>query len=97
MCQERCKALLVFFFADEVILGCSIFVGKRDRNSVFLRTIDASRHLVLQVQEGAAKDSWFQHIAQEVPVTSHTDLYDGGDNDYIPFDKLVEFFQKNLK
>ena len=43
------------------------------------------------------KDSWFQHIAQEVPVTSHTDLYDGGDNDYIPFDKLVEFFQKNLK
>ena len=32
-----------------------------------------------------------------VPGASHTDLYDGGDKDYIPFDKLVEFFQKNLK
>ncbi len=32
-----------------------------------------------------------------VPGASHTDLYDGGDKDYIPFDKLVEFFEKNLK
>ena len=32
-----------------------------------------------------------------VPGASHTDLYDGGDNDYIPFDQLVEFFEKNLK
>ena len=32
-----------------------------------------------------------------VPSATHCDLYDGGDNDYIPFDKLVEFFQKNLK
>ena len=32
-----------------------------------------------------------------VPNATHCDLYDGGDNDYIPFDKLVEFFQKNLK
>ena len=32
-----------------------------------------------------------------VPGASHTDLYDGGAKDYIPFDKLVEFFEKNLK
>ena len=32
-----------------------------------------------------------------VPNATHCDLYDGGDHDYIPFDKLVEFFQKNLK
>ncbi len=27
----------------------------------------------------------------------HTDLYDGGDNNYIPFDKLENFFKTNLK
>jgi fermentation-respiration switch protein FrsA (DUF1100 family) len=27
---------------------------------------------------------------------SHTDLYDGGDNNAIPFDKLQEFFGKYL-
>ena len=32
-----------------------------------------------------------------VPGASHTDLYDGGDKDYIPFDKLETFFTKNLK
>lgn len=31
-----------------------------------------------------------------VPGASHTDLYDGGDGDYIPFDRLAEFFRKNL-
>ena len=28
---------------------------------------------------------------------SHTDLYDGGDNNAIPFDKLAEFYNKYLK
>lgn len=32
-----------------------------------------------------------------IPNANHTDLYDGGDNHYIPFDKLAEFFHKNLK
>ena len=27
----------------------------------------------------------------------HTDLYDGGDKDYIPYDKLESFFMENLK
>ena len=31
-----------------------------------------------------------------VPGARHIDLYDGGDNDYIPFDKLESFFSKNL-
>ena len=30
-------------------------------------------------------------------VTVHTDLYDGGDKDYIPYDKLESFFKENLK
>ena len=32
-----------------------------------------------------------------VPGASHTDLYDGGENNAIPFDKLVDFFGKYLK
>ncbi|MBB6402521.1 hypothetical protein HNP92_001844 [Methanococcus maripaludis] len=32
-----------------------------------------------------------------VPGARHIDLYDGGDNDYIPFDKLEGFFKEYLK
>lgn len=32
-----------------------------------------------------------------IPNANHTDLYDGGDHDYIPFDKLADFFYTNLK
>lgn len=32
-----------------------------------------------------------------IPDAVHTDLYDGGGKDAIPFDKMVEFFNKNLK
>jgi fermentation-respiration switch protein FrsA (DUF1100 family) len=32
-----------------------------------------------------------------VPGARHIDLYDGGDNNYIPFDKLESFFAANLK
>lgn len=31
-----------------------------------------------------------------VPGATHTDLYDGGDHNYIPFDKIEEFFHKYL-
>ena len=32
-----------------------------------------------------------------IPDTVHTDLYDGGGKNAIPFDKIAAFFQKNLK
>lgn len=32
-----------------------------------------------------------------VPGATHTDLYDGGDHNYIPFDKIADFFNKYLK
>ena len=32
-----------------------------------------------------------------IPGASHCDLYDGGDNNYIPWDKLEQFFRENLK
>ena len=31
-----------------------------------------------------------------VPSATHTDLYDGGNHSYIPFDKIDSFFKKNL-
>lgn len=31
-----------------------------------------------------------------IPEAVHTDLYDGGDKDYIPFDKIQSFFEKYL-
>ena len=31
-----------------------------------------------------------------IPGASHTDLYDGGKEHVIPFDKLEDFFQTNL-
>ena len=32
-----------------------------------------------------------------IPGASHTDLYDGGGKNAIPFDKLAAFFNENLK
>ncbi len=32
-----------------------------------------------------------------IPEAVHTDLYDGGGKNAIPFHKLEEFFAKNLK
>ncbi len=32
-----------------------------------------------------------------IPGATHCDLYDGGKNNYIPWDKLASFFQENLK
>ena len=32
-----------------------------------------------------------------IPDAVHTDLYDGGGKDAIPFDKLVEFYMEYLK
>lgn len=32
-----------------------------------------------------------------IPGAVHTDLYDGGDKDYIPFDKMESFFHEYLK
>ena len=31
-----------------------------------------------------------------VPDATHCDLYDGGDKNYIPFDRIAEFYRKNL-
>ena len=32
-----------------------------------------------------------------IPDAVHTDLYDGGENKVIPFDKIESFYKENLK
>jgi fermentation-respiration switch protein FrsA (DUF1100 family) len=32
-----------------------------------------------------------------IPGANHTDLYDGGKGNYIPWDKIADFFTKYLK
>ena len=32
-----------------------------------------------------------------IPGASHCDLYDGGQSDFIPWDKLEDFFKTNLQ
>lgn len=32
-----------------------------------------------------------------IPGANHVDLYDGGNKNYIPFDKIADFFKANLK
>ena len=32
-----------------------------------------------------------------IPNATHCDLYDGGEGNYIPWDKLESFFSENLK
>ncbi|MBQ3269132.1 MAG: alpha/beta hydrolase [Clostridia bacterium] len=32
-----------------------------------------------------------------IPGASHTDLYDGGRDHVIPFDRLAAFFEENMK
>lgn len=45
------------------------------------------------------KDSKYAHDKElyVIPVASHTDLYDGGGKDTIPFDKIEAFMKEHLK
>ena len=49
--------------------------------------------------ENMIKDSKYTDNKELLVIegASHTDLYDGGENNAIPFDKLAEFYNKYLK
>ena len=49
--------------------------------------------------ENMTKDSKYTDNKELLVIegASHTDLYDGGENNAIPFDKLAEFYNKYLK
>jgi fermentation-respiration switch protein FrsA (DUF1100 family) len=90
------------------IIGCESFV-----NQPILKYSNEIRSAVLLVHGEKAHSCYFSKDAYAdmikdskytdnkelmiIPDAVHTDLYDGGDKDYIPFDKLENFFKENMK
>ena len=77
-------------------------------NFRFLEYADEIESAVLLIHGEKAHSRYMSETAYEmlqgdnkelmiIPGATHCDLYDGGDNDYIPFDKLQEFFTTYLK
>ena len=89
------------------IIGCESFM-----NQPILKYTNEIRNAVLVMHGDKAHSFYFGKDAYEdmingnkytdnkeflvIEGASHTDLYDGGDNNAIPFDKLQEFFEKYL-
>ncbi len=90
------------------VIGCESFV-----NQPILKYSNEIRSAVLLVHGEKAhscyfsKDSYADMIKDSkytknkelmiIPDAVHTDLYDGGKQDFIPFDKLASFFEKYLR
>ena len=89
-------------------IGCMSFL-----NQPILRYSNEIRSAVLVMHGEKAHSCYFSRDAYDamvkenpytdnkelliIPDAVHTDLYDGGGKDAIPFDKLERFFGKNLK
>ena len=90
------------------VIGCESFL-----NQPILKYTNEIRSAVLVMHGDAAHSCYFGRDAYAdmvndskytdnkelliIPGASHTDLYDGGDKDAIPFDKLESFFMTYLK
>ena len=90
------------------VIGCESFL-----NQPILQYSSEIRSAVLVMHGDAAHSCYFgkdayasmvkdsQYAGNKelliIPGASHTDLYDGGNKDAIPFDKLAAFFRENLK
>lgn len=90
------------------VTGCESFV-----NQPILKYSNEIRSAVLLIHGEKAHSCYFSKEAYAdmikdskytdnkelmiIPDAVHTDLYDGGDKDYIPFDKLQSFFTEYLK
>ena len=84
-------------------IGCMSFL-----NQPILCYADEIRSAVLVMHGEKAHSCYFSRDAFQkltgdnkelliIPDAVHTDLYDGGGKDAIPFDKLAEFFAEHLK
>ncbi len=84
------------------VTGCMSFL-----NQPILCYADEIRSAVLVIHGEKAHSRYFGEDAFKkltgdnkelliIPGAAHTDLYDGGGKDTIPFDKLTDFFKKNL-
>ncbi|MBO6046216.1 MAG: alpha/beta hydrolase [Erysipelotrichaceae bacterium] len=90
------------------IIGCQSFM-----NQPILQYINEIRNAVLLIHGDKAHSYYFSKDAYAnmidgnkytdnkefltIKGASHTDLYDGGDKNYIPFDKLEAFYRDYLK
>ncbi len=90
------------------VIGCESFI-----NQPILKYTNEIRSAVLVMHGDKAHSCYFGKDAYAdmvrdskytdnkelliIPGASHTDLYDGGGKDAIPFDKLESFFTENLK
>ncbi|MBQ5932307.1 MAG: alpha/beta hydrolase, partial [Lachnospiraceae bacterium] len=89
------------------VIGCESFI-----NQPILKYSNEIRSAVLLIHGEKAHSCYFSKDAYAdmikdskykdnkelmiIPDAVHTDLYDGGDKDYIPFDKLEGFFKTYL-
>ena len=90
------------------VIGCESFI-----NQPILKYSNEIHSAVLLIHGEKAHSCYFSKEAYEdmirdskykdnkelmiIPEAVHTDLYDGGDNNYIPFDKIEDFFNQYLK
>lgn len=90
------------------VIGCMSFL-----NQPILTYTNEIRSAVLIIHGEKAHSCYFSRDAYKnmidgnpytdnkelmiIPNAVHTDLYDGGDKNYIPFDKLESFFKEYLK
>ena len=90
------------------VIGCESFM-----NQPILKYSNEIRSAVLLIHGEKAHSCYFSRDAYAnmikyskyadnkelyiIPGASHTDLYDGGDKDAIPFDKIEAFMKENLK
>jgi len=90
------------------VIGCESFI-----NQPILKYSNEIRSAVLLIHGEKAHSCYFSKDAYSdmvkdskyadnkelliIPDAVHTDLYDGGDKDYIPFDKLQSFYEQYLQ
>ena len=74
----------IYAYSDEVTQPCLLIHGDQawsyQQSVIMMDRLMNAKSKELITIEGA----------------THCDLYDGGDNNYIPFDKIEEFLKKNL-
>lgn len=76
-------------YSNEIRSAVLLVHGEKAHSCYFFR--DAYADMVKDSKYAANKELVI------IPDAVHTDLYDGGGRDAIPFDKLVNFFRENLK
>ena len=90
------------------VIGCESFVNQpilmysnEIRSAVMIMHGDKAHSFYFgkDAYENMIKDSKYTDNKEllVIPGAVHTDLYDGGENKVIPFDKLQEFFEKYLR